>query len=68
MQSFSLTTNLWLSKGPGSREECIGGLGLAYACYCIYGIDGQQGTQYSVRIYMGKESERKWMCVYVIYV
>ena len=39
----------------------------------VYGIIGQQGllystnnsTQYYVIIYVGKESEREWICVYV---
>ena len=39
----------------------------------VYGMTGQQGpaiystgnsTQYSVITYMGKESEREWMCVH----
>ena len=29
----------------------------------LYGIENS--TQYSVIIYIGKESEREWMCVYV---
>ena len=39
----------------------------------VYGMIGQQGpaystensTQYSVIVYVGKESDRGWICVYV---
>lgn len=52
-------------------EGGIGGLGLSQA-HCAHGMTGQwehyptgKSAQYSVTIYMGKESETEWMCVYV---
>ena len=66
--SQTLKTNLGLTKRTGGTEGGIGGL--AYVHYCIWD-DGQQGpaystgnsTRYSVTIYMGKESEKEWICV-----
>ena len=66
----TLKTSLWLPKGTGDGgwgEGWTGGLGLAYA-HCGVWNAGQWGpaaqhrTQYSVMVYVGKESEREWMC------
>ena len=42
--------------------EWIGGLGLANRDL-LYNTENS--TQYSVIIYVGKESEREWICVYI---
>ena len=75
--SQTLKTNLQLPKGTGYGEGWIGSLGLAYA-HC--GIQNDwpteellcsigNSTHHSVIIYVGKESEKEWMCVYIyIYI
>ena len=65
--------NLWLPKGTGGEGR--NGLGVWdwHMHTDVYGTTGQQGpavystensTKYSVKAYMGKESEREWMCVH----
>ena len=66
-------TDSWLPKGTVGKEGWTGGLGLAYA-HCSIWNDWPTGTCYiaqrtlpnvlcSVIIYVGKESEREWMCI-----
>ena len=68
-------SKLTVIKGEGGRgvKGWTGGLGLAYA-HCGIWNDCPNGdllyttgysTQYSVIIYMGKESEGEWMWVFV---
>ena len=63
-------------RGKVGGEGWISGLGLAYAHYCAWKVntmEGQQGSaeqhrelsQYSVITYMGKESKKEWICVYI---
>ena len=63
-----LRTNLRLPKGKGDREGWIGGLGLAYAYYCIQNkwlmgtcCIAQETNKYSVITYMGKESGKEYV-------
>lgn len=43
-----------------------GGLGLSYAHYCLWnGWLSGTSTQYSVITFMGKESEKEQVCIYV---
>ena len=58
----------WNRRGRGRTE----GLGMAYAHCGIWSdwplstwYSTGNSTQYSVIIYMGKESEKEWMCVHV---
>ena len=66
-------TNLWLPKGKrgGGRDKL--GVWDQQIHTTIYKTDNQQDllystgsfTQYSVITYMGKESEKEWIYVYV---
>ena len=60
--------NLRLSRQTGGGEGWIGGLGLAYAHYCIwsrYSIgNSTQYCQYSPTAYMGQEPEREQICIH----
>ena len=63
-----LKPNFWLLKGKHWREEENGSLGLSHA-HCLWNgwvyIYSGKSIQYSVIIYMGKESEQERVCEYV---
>ena len=58
-------------RGEGWRDEWGSGIGISILWYmesvakmdCC--IAQRTLAQYSVIIYMGKESEKEWMCIYV---
>ena len=57
--------------GPGWGMDRGVGIGLCTLRYMERLTNGdllystESSTQYSVIIYVGKESEREWMCVYI---
>ena len=61
---------LMVTKGGQVLGEWLGGLGLAYACYCTQN-KGQQGPAVHHREFYpvfcdnlyGEESEKEWICV-----
>ena len=65
--------NLWLPKGAGGGSGDRLGVWDWHMHTALYGMIGKWGpavqyenpSQYSVMIYVGKESEREWMCVYI---
>ena len=69
-----IKTNLRLPKGTGGRGgEIYWGFGIGM-CTLWYmeslanrdlAFSTGTSTQYSVIIYMGKESEKEWMCIYI---
>ena len=69
-ETDSQTSKLWLPKrkGGGGGGGWIGSLGLARVQCCVWN-GWSAGTcgiaQYSVTTYMGKESEKEWICVHV---
>ena len=70
-QKQTSKTNLWLPKGTGQGWTWIGGLGLAYAHYCIWNGYGDllystgNSTQYSVITHIRKESDKNvYVCMY----
>ena len=70
---WTLKTNLWLPKWTGCGERDGLGVWDWHMHTVVYGMTDQWGpavqsgnlTQYSVMIYMGKESEKEWMCIRV---
>ena len=69
IQTQTLKMNLWLQKGTGWGGMGWGfGIGICTLKYMASGdllCSTENCTQYSVIIYVGKESERQWICVYV---
>ena len=70
-QTHRLKTNLWLLKGTCKGERWIRSLGLSYTHCGIWNdlprdlsYSTGNSTQYSVIIYVGKESEKN-ACVYM---
>ena len=62
-----------LTKGDGVKGEgWTGDFGLAYAHCGVWNgwpqdllYSTESSTQYSLIIYMGKEWEREWICLYI---
>ena len=71
-QTHRLKTNLWLPKGKGGvgRMDWRFGISICTLWYMEWMVNRDlqystwNSTQYSVIIYMGKESEKEWICVY----
>ena len=66
--------NLWLPKETGWGEgqiDCVFGVGIYTPKDVEWMVNGdllystENTTQYSVIIYVEKESEREWMCIHV---
>ena len=68
-QTQTLKTNLWLPKGKGGGREF--GTGTCTLLYMELMVNRDllystgNSTQYSVITYIGKESKKEWLCVYV---
>ena len=67
--SQTLKTNIWFPKKSGGGKD---GWGICewHMDTLVYGITDllystENSIQYSVIIYMGKKSEKEWMCVHV---